>query len=61
MRGSGKDGSGCGGGGRCVKVTFWTFEGGRGGYQNLTSANKGWVGSGGMGGRGPNFEHFVIT
>ena len=22
VRGSGKDGSGCGGGGRCVKVTF---------------------------------------
>ena len=26
MRGGGKDGSSCGGGGRCVEVTLWTFE-----------------------------------
>ena len=51
MRGSGKDGSSCGGGGMCVEVTFWTFEG-EDGVSKLSKCEQG-VTRGGGGGFGP--------
>ena len=45
MRGSGKDGSSCGGGGMCVEVTFWTFEG-EDGVSKLSKCEQGVTGGG---------------
>ena len=55
MRGSGKDGSSCGGGGMCVEVTFWTFEG-EDGVSKLSKCEQGVTGGGG-GGLGILWKH----
>ena len=47
MRGSGKDGSSCGGGGMWVEVTCWTFEGDDG-VSKLSKCEQGVRGGGGI-------------